>query len=257
MSWFRVAKPASTTRHLLTTLLQIAGFWGTFLGVLPALVARASQACGIEPLRTPAPAGSGGALFLAASALGLWSAWTMAVHGRGTPLPLATAREFVASGPYRWLRNPMALAGIAQGVGVGMLRDDAWVVLYALTGGLLWHHVARPAEERDLAARFGRAFVAYRERVPLWAPRCVPRPVERVVGSLLVFWGAILFAGACLHRQHVWPVAAWSALGVLPGLALTSSARGLSHPRTAHAQDAAANATTSGQSPAKSSPSAS
>ena len=231
MRLFRVARPGSTARHLATTALQIVGFWSTFLWVLPTAVAALSQHAGIEPLGGPAPHVTGPVLFALASALGLWSAVHMAVRGRGTPLPLATAREFVTSGPYRWLRNPMALAGITQGVAVGLWRDDAWVLLYALAGAPAWHWLARPAEEQDLDARFGEPWRAYRDHVPHWVPRLVPRPAERVLGSLLVFWGCVLTTGSCLQHQHVWPVAAWSALAVLPGLALTSSRRGLVHPQ--------------------------
>lgn len=231
MTWFRVARADSTTRHLATTAGQIVVFWGTFLWLLPTVVAALSRRAGIEPLGAPLPHVVGPVLFLLASALGLWSALHMAVRGRGTPLPLATAREFVTSGPYRWLRNPMALAGITQGVAVGLWRDDPWVLLYALAGSQAWHWLARPAEERDLDARFGAPWRAYRDRIPHWLPRLLPRPVERVLGALLVLWGAVLTTGACLHQQHVWPIAAWSALAALPGLAWTSSRRELVHPR--------------------------
>jgi protein-S-isoprenylcysteine O-methyltransferase Ste14 len=180
MKWFRVAHPATTARHLAHAALQMVCFWGLFLGVLPAALHAVTVRLGLAPWPYPGLGIAGAALFGIASCLGLWSAWTMAVHGRGTPLPLATARELVIRGPYRRLRNPMALAGIAQGVGVGLWLADPVVVLYALSGAVVWHCVARPPEECDLLARFGVPYAHYRAAVPLWWPRLGPyRPPAR------------------------------------------------------------------------------
>ena len=99
------------------------------------------------------------------------AAIVMARIGHGTPLPLSTARHLVIAGPYRFVRNPMAVAGIAQGVAVGLFLADGVIVAYALCGAVLWHTIARPPEERDLADRFGAAYARYRDAVPLWRPR--------------------------------------------------------------------------------------
>jgi protein-S-isoprenylcysteine O-methyltransferase Ste14 len=61
----------------------------------------------------------------------------------------------VLAGPYRHVRNPMAVAGIAQGVAVALWLGSWAVLLYAVSGALLWHMAIRSAEERDLAERFG------------------------------------------------------------------------------------------------------
>lgn len=224
MKWFRVAKDASTTRHVVVSLLQMLCFWGTFLFVLPAVVLAASNWLGVPALGSPAPRLVGGIAFALASCLGVWSAWTMARLGRGTPLPLAAARQLVLRGPYRWLRNPMALAGIGQGVAVGLWCDAPLVVLYALAGSLLWHFVARPPEERDLAARFGPAFAAYRAAVPLWLPRWLPRAGERWLGVGLVVAAALLLAGLA-DPLPAWPRATYTALLVLPALVLIDRQR--------------------------------
>jgi protein-S-isoprenylcysteine O-methyltransferase Ste14 len=170
---FRPATAAPTWRHVLATLLQTTVFWTVFLFVLPWLVALGERTLGVPPLPLPPPwpRNLGVALFALGGALGLWSGITMAVRGRGTPLPLATARELVVAGPYRVVRNPMALGGIAQGVATGLWLQSGTVVAYALAGAVLWHVCVRPAEERDLELRFGAAFRAYRDRVPLWLPR--------------------------------------------------------------------------------------
>jgi protein-S-isoprenylcysteine O-methyltransferase Ste14 len=82
--------------------------------------------------------------------------------------------RLVVAGPYRWVRNPMALAGIAQGVAVGLITASWLVVIYALAGSLVWNHIVRPYEEADLEKRFGAAFLRYRMHVRCWVPRFTP-----------------------------------------------------------------------------------
>lgn len=194
MKLFRVARPASTVHHVATTAVQIVAFWSTFLWFLPAAVQHLGERLGEPSFAWPSLRWLGPSLFALASALGLTSAWWMSTRGRGTPLPLATAREFVVSGPYRFVRNPMALAGIGQGVAVGLWRDSPLVVLYATAGGLLWHFVARPPEEADLVARFGEPYLAYRRRVAIWLPR-LPSGFGLGLAGLLGLTGAgLVFA---------------------------------------------------------------
>ncbi|GAB5402211.1 MAG: hypothetical protein Aurels2KO_04420 [Aureliella sp.] len=112
----------------------------------------------------------GSLLLIAASSLGLWSAWSMATYGAGTPLPTATASELVIAGPYHLVRNPMAVAGITQGAAVGWLFGSIATIAYALAGIFVWHVLVRPSEEADLKARFGHDYIDYQKSVNLWLP---------------------------------------------------------------------------------------
>jgi len=105
------------------------------------------------------------------SGFGLASAWCMATRGEGTPLPMDAASRLVIAGPYRWVRNPMALCGVAQEAGIAVAVGSPAVAAMALAGGLLWQFVIRPPEEAFLAARFGDEYDRYRREVPLWVPR--------------------------------------------------------------------------------------
>ncbi|WP_286178349.1 methyltransferase family protein [Rhodopirellula sp. JC639] len=82
----------------------------------------------------------------------------MVTQGGGTPLPTATAPRLVVAGPYRFVRNPLALAGILQGIAVGWLLGSVPVIVYSLTGIFAWHVFVRPAEEQDLLDRFGTRY---------------------------------------------------------------------------------------------------
>lgn len=171
----RPARPGSRPRaHLASTGLQIVVFWGLGLGVVPVIVAWFE---GRWMLSAPVPGAvplSGFALFVGASALGLWAAVSMSSFGDGTPLPMATARRLVVRGPYRFVRNPMAVAGIAQGVAVGLMLSSWLVVLYAVCGSVVWNALIRPQEEADLENRFGAQFRRYRAEVRCWIPRLRP-----------------------------------------------------------------------------------
>jgi len=180
----RPASPGATVRsHVGATALQIVVFWGLALGVVPAVIVWVETRW---MLHVPVPAGARGAgvaLFTVASAVGLWSGAVMSTQGEGTPLPIATARRLVIRGPYRFVRNPMAVAGIAQGVAVGMMLSSWLVVLYAACGSVVWNAAIRPHEERDLEARFGDEFLRYRERVRCWVPRLTPVAVDQPAAS--------------------------------------------------------------------------
>jgi protein-S-isoprenylcysteine O-methyltransferase Ste14 len=174
---FRRARPALASWNLLKTIGQVVVFWGLFLFVLPPWVAEAGRRVGLPEFRSTAGRWGAIAVFSAASFLGLASAFTMAVKGQGTPLPIDSPRTLVVSGPYAYLRNPMAAAGMLQGAAVALWHGSLAVFLYVVAGGLLWHVIVRPIEEADLARVFDGEFVAYRTRVPLWIPRW-PAPRE-------------------------------------------------------------------------------
>ena len=173
---FREAETAPARQHAARTGRQIVVFWGVFLIILPAAVSLFEARWGLRVGAPPLVMISGAAVFAAASALGIWSGVAMSTRGDGTPLPSATARKLVVAGPYRWVRNPMAVAGAAQGAAVGLILGSWMVVVYALAGSLFWNWVIRPHEEADLRARFGAEFDLYADRVACWIPR---RPAAR------------------------------------------------------------------------------
>jgi len=101
----------------------------------------------------------------------------MSLFGRGTPLPLDATRELVVRGPYAGVRNPMVMAGLGQGLAVGLYSGSVLVLLYVVVGGLIWDLVVRPMEEADLLRNFGARYQRYREAVKCWCPTFRPRRV--------------------------------------------------------------------------------
>ena len=157
------------SRHVLITAAQVVVFWGLFLVVGPLVIVFLETRWGIGVAFDGFAVGL--VVLVLASALGIWSAITMSTLGKGTPLPSAMANQLVIAGPYRFVRNPMAVAGIVQGAAIGLLLSSWLVVVYAVLGSLLWNYAVRPLEEADLEERFGVDYVRYRDAVRCWIPR--------------------------------------------------------------------------------------
>lgn len=176
---FREAEDRPEAAHLRRSLVQLVVFWSTFLLGLPAALAWAEGRAGvrIEVLDSTGWRVAGALTFGIASAVGLWSCTSMALQGHGTPLPAATARRLVVVGPYRWVRNPMAVAGAFQTIGVGLWLGSWTVLVSAVAGCVVWDRCIRPTEEADLLERFGEPYRRYAEVVRCWLPR---RPMARV-----------------------------------------------------------------------------
>jgi protein-S-isoprenylcysteine O-methyltransferase Ste14 len=92
-------------------------------------------------------------------------------------VPFAAARNLVVRGPYRFVRNPMAVSACMQLLGIAVALGSPLVLVLTLLSGIGWHTVIRPAEERDLSRRFGAQYDSYRREVRTWTPRL--RPYEQ------------------------------------------------------------------------------
>ncbi len=169
---FRVADTASDGHHLRRSLGQLVVFWATFFGLVPLLLVALEVRLRLDlaALDRWDVVAVGATTFVLGSAMGLWACVTMALDGHGTPLPAETARDLVLTGPYRYVRNPMAVAGAVQTVGIGLLIGSWTVIVVAVAGALVWNTLIRPAEEADLRARFGDPYLRYCERVRCWVP---------------------------------------------------------------------------------------
>ncbi len=165
---FKISSTSNIYINALKTLIQITCCWLITLAMIPylILVAFGVRATPVNETRLFV----GLALFLFFAFIGLWSAFLFVTQGQGTPLPMDQTRQLVTSGPYRYVRNPMAVAGIGQMLSISLILGAVPLVAYSLLGAVVWHVVVRPIEERDLLERFGQPYANYRERVRCWIP---------------------------------------------------------------------------------------
>jgi protein-S-isoprenylcysteine O-methyltransferase Ste14 len=108
---------------------------------------------------------------LAGALLAAWCIATFLTRGRGTPAPFDPPREFVAAGPYRYVRNPMYIGGFGVLLGAGLAVESLSIVGLAVVFLLLMHVLVLVHEEPSLAARFGDAYLSYKAQVNRWWPR--------------------------------------------------------------------------------------
>jgi protein-S-isoprenylcysteine O-methyltransferase Ste14 len=98
------------------------------------------------------------------------SIWLM-YHGRGPHVEFDPPKSFVASGPYRWVRNPVVITLILTVLGEGIYLDSCGILFLVVVGLFLAHYQVTWIEEPRLRQRFGDSYVAYCQRVPRWIPR--------------------------------------------------------------------------------------
>lgn len=168
---FRASAKAATGWILTKTLTQIVVVWSLILVVFPYLIVWVEKRIGVSQFEFPFQTPLSMFFFVLVSIPGVWSAIVMSKKGKGTPLPMDHATEFVVTGPYAYVRNPMAVSGIGQGLAIALLWGSPLVFVYALMGSLIWQLIFRPLEEDDLEKRFGDEYVRYREAVKCWIPR--------------------------------------------------------------------------------------
>jgi protein-S-isoprenylcysteine O-methyltransferase Ste14 len=129
-----------------------------------------------EPAPYWAPLRILGAVLVVLGAVVLVQAFVRFVmEGAGTPAPVAPTERLVVGGLYRYVRNPIYLAGLAVIVGQGLLLSRAVLFIYAAAVALVFVGLVYGYEEPALRRRYGEEYEAYRQAVPAWWPRIPSR----------------------------------------------------------------------------------
>lgn len=163
----------------LRSTLYTAGFLVVILGVVPSVF----HLAGKMPFR-PSAWWTEAAWFwlefrqlvgIAIFAIGLamylaCSAWLI-YFGRGPHVEFDPPRHFVATGPYRWMRNPVAASLIVTVAGQALYLGSVGIGVLVLLGLPIAHLQVKLLEEPKLRKRFGESYEQYCRTVPRWLPR--------------------------------------------------------------------------------------
>src|SRR5580700_9415675 len=98
------------------------------------------------------------ALMVAGGTLAFACIATFVARGEGTPAPFDPPRKFVAAGPYKFVRNPMYIAGYTALFGYGLFEHSLTIVLFTLPWLLLAHLFVMLYEEPHLRSTFGAPY---------------------------------------------------------------------------------------------------
>ncbi|MCE5272219.1 isoprenylcysteine carboxylmethyltransferase family protein [bacterium] len=170
------ARPASLGRKIVSLAFGSV----LFIVVLPLLFFALGRGLHLERLSDSWPTALyrvPGWLFLAA---GVWLLVAVVLtqwrSGGGTPAPCAPTVKLITSGPYALCRNPIQLGAMLYYLGLlTLVQSPALGLLVFIAGAVLGTLYHRGVEEKELAIRFGPAYLEYKKSTPYIFPRLFRR----------------------------------------------------------------------------------
>lgn len=119
-------------------------------------------------LPVPARYYIGGAIAVCAIlGLGLWSVLLFRRGGQSEN-PWKPTNYIEVRGPFKITRNPMYLQMILVCIGAAVAFSNLWILLLTPIAGWALQRFAIEPEEAYLEAKFGAAYLAYKQRVRRW-----------------------------------------------------------------------------------------
>ncbi len=101
------------------------------------------------------------ALLILGGALNAWGALTMRRAGTNIS-PSRPTTILVTSGPFRFSRNPLYVAGAVLLLGLALALNNLWGILALIPLSLVMHYGVILKEERYLDEKFGAPYRQYR-----------------------------------------------------------------------------------------------
>lgn len=155
----------------LGSALRSVLYGSAFLTLWGWLALQTRRADPVLAIHLPAATHAAGiVLMVLGAALCIWCVASFVVVGRGTPAPFDAPRAFVATGPYRRVRNPMYLGLFLLLAGFGAWNKSPAMMLFTLPVAALAHAFVVLYEERTLERRFGARYLEYKRAVRRWLP---------------------------------------------------------------------------------------
>jgi protein-S-isoprenylcysteine O-methyltransferase Ste14 len=106
---------------------------------------------------------AGGILSVVCVSMFLWI-------GNGTPAPFDPPKNFVVTGPYKYVRNPMYLGAFLMLPGFALYHRSVSMLLFWLLAIAISHFFVVFFEEKSLEKRYGAAYLEYKGKVNRWMP---------------------------------------------------------------------------------------
>ncbi len=104
---------------------------------------------------------------IAGLALVAWGFLTLRRAGT-TIMPNQRADRLVTEGAFRFRRNPIYMGEVLVFLGLAELTHNIWFAILAPVLAVALYALAIRPEERHLEARFGQAYLDYKDRTRLW-----------------------------------------------------------------------------------------
>ena len=110
--------------------------------------------------------------------IGILCSIVFVVQGKGSPIPFSPTKKLVVTGIYRYVRNPLYLAGSSVLIGETILFQSFGLLIYFfIMFGIFF--IQAFMEETHLESEFGETYSHYRKSVPGWIPKLTPYKGKR------------------------------------------------------------------------------
>ncbi len=174
----RQSEPVSPPFALRSTLYTI-GFLLFILGIVPSVfyflgevsLGRGTAVESIRQFWLVFRILVGSAIFAIGLAAYLYCSIWLIYFGKGPHVEFDPPKVFVATGPYRWVRNPVVITLLVTVLGEAVCFGSLGIIVLLAVGLPLAHYQVTRVEEPRLAKRFGGSYEEYCKRVPRWIPR--------------------------------------------------------------------------------------
>ncbi|MCO5065507.1 MAG: isoprenylcysteine carboxylmethyltransferase family protein [Rhizobiaceae bacterium] len=104
-----------------------------------------------------------------AGALALDFSAMSAMRKAKTPImPTSSAQHLLTTGAFGLSRNPIYLGNTTLMIGIGLLSQSLWFILFGIVAAFATQKLAIEREEKHLNQRFGKKYVDYTKRVRRW-----------------------------------------------------------------------------------------
>ncbi|HBD93148.1 MAG: hypothetical protein A2015_04865 [Spirochaetes bacterium GWF1_31_7] len=100
----------------------------------------------------------------------LYTIFLFKKFGKGTPNPTLPPKEFVIKGPYKFVRNLMALGGTIVLLGESIVYYSISLFIITALYTIILYFNAKFIEEPELIIRFGKSYEEYLKNVPRFFP---------------------------------------------------------------------------------------
>jgi len=110
-------------------------------------------------------------IILTGALLGAWTIVLFKIKGKGTPNPASPPKELIVTGPYKFSRNPMVMAGLLILMGESIFYYSPTTFGFAILFIFSLYLYIRYVEEPELKKRFGQPYNDYLKKVPRFIPK--------------------------------------------------------------------------------------
>lgn len=156
-------------------VVYFVAFLAVVLLVLPYAALQADRLLAPITFHLPLPIRIiGWCIFALGFVLYAMSSYHLSTRGRGAYVEFDPPKQFVATGPFRWCRNPIAACVLGMILGEALGLSSVGVLILSLVGLPIAHAQVVLLEEPLLLKRFGQPYADYLKSVPRWIPRSVP-----------------------------------------------------------------------------------